>query len=110
MYIHEPTGWPNFTWNHKLSDLLADVRHLQGVLLGKMSTLGFDLQEEATLQIITQDVLKTNQIEGENLDFQQVRSYIAKRLGIDVGPSPYIDRNVKGIVDMTLDGCYRVLR
>lgn len=104
MYIHEQKEWPNFTWEKsKLGDLLAEVRHLQGRLLGRMDALGFQLREEATLQILTQDVLKTSEIEGEKLDTQQVRSSIAKRLGIDITTSPGVDRNVEGIVEIMLD-------
>jgi Fic family protein len=103
MYIHQELEWPNFIVSSELSPLLAEVRHLQGRLLGKMEALGFELREEATLQILTQDVLKTSEIEGEKLDLEQVRSSLAKRLGLDKGPSPYVDRNVDGIVDVMLD-------
>lgn len=105
MYIHERKAWPNFTWDPvKLADLLVEVRHMQGRLLGRMDALGFQLREEATLQTLTQDVLKTSEIEGEKLDSDQVRSSIAKRLGMDIGGavSP-VDRNVEGIVEIMLD-------
>ncbi len=98
MYIHERKEWPNFTWNQTiLFDLLAETRYLQGRLLGCMEALGFPLREEATLQNLSQDVLKTSEIEREVLDAKQVRSSIAKRLGIDIGISPYVDRNVESI-------------
>jgi Fic family protein len=105
MYIHERKGWPEFTWNQAmLAGPLAEVRHLQGRLLGRMEALGFLLREEATMETLTQDVIKTSEIEGEKLDLQQVRSSIARRLGLDIGgsdiPAP---RNVEGIVEVMLD-------
>jgi len=105
MYIHERKGWPEFTWDQAmLAAPLAEVRHLQGRLLGRMEALGFLLREEATLETLTQDVIKTSEIEGEKLDLQQVRSSIARRLGLDIGgsdiPAP---RNVEGIVEVMLD-------
>jgi len=104
MYIHERKEWPEFHWDQaKLADLLAEVRHLQGRLLGQMEALGFGLREEATLQTLTQDVVKTSEIEGEKLDTEQVRSSIARRLGMDIGAAPRIDRNVEGIVEVMLD-------
>lgn len=104
MYIHELKEWPDLTWNQaKLADLLAEVRHLQGRLLGHMEALGFGLREEATLQTLTQDVIKTSEIEGEKLDAGQVRSSIARRLGMDIGGAHAIDRNVEGIVEVMLD-------
>ena len=104
MYIHERKDWPELSWNQaKLADLLAEVRHWQGRLLGRMEALGFDLREEATLQTLTQDVIKTSEIEGEKLDTEQVRSSIARRLGMDIGAALKIDRNVEGIVEVMLD-------
>ena len=104
MYIHERKDWPEFEWNQAaLADLLADVRHWQGRLLGRMEALGFPLREEATLQTLTQDVVKTSEIEGEKLDAGQVRSSLARRMGMDIGALPQIDRNVEGIVEMMLD-------
>src|ERR1044071_148014 len=104
MYIHERKAWPEFTWSHvKLARLLAEVRHLQGRLLGRMEELGFQLREEATLQTLTQDVVKTSEIEGERLDAQQVRSSLARRMGMDIGALAPIDRNVEGIVEVMLD-------
>jgi Fic family protein len=104
MYIHERKEWPEFHWDQAaLADLLADVRHLQGRLLGRMEELGFQLREEATLQTLTQDVVKTSEIEGEKLDAAQVRSSIARRLGLDIGALPRVDRNVEGIVEVMLD-------
>jgi Fic family protein len=104
MYIHERKEWPGFEWDQsKLADLLAEVRHLQGRLLGRMEGLGFQLREEATLQTLTQDVVKTSEIEGEKLDVETVRSSIARRMGLDIGALRPIDRNVEGIVDIMLD-------
>ena len=104
MYIYEQKAWPELSWNQaELADLLAKVRHLQGRLLGRMEALGFELREEATLQTLTQDVIKTSEIEGEKLDAEQVRSSIARRLGMDIGAALQIDRNVEGIVEIMLD-------
>lgn len=104
MYIHEHKEWPEFTWNQAaLTGLLAEVRHLQGRLLGRMEALGFQLREEATLQTLTQDVVKTSEIEGEKLDAGQVRSSLARRMGLDIGALPQVDRNVEGIVEVMLD-------
>lgn len=104
MYIHERKDWPDFQWDRAaLTGLLTEVRHLQGRLLGRMEALGFSLREEATLTTLTQDVLKSSEIEGEKLDAQQVRSSLARRMGIDIGALPHIDRNVEGIVEVMLD-------
>jgi Fic family protein len=104
MYIHEREGWPHFQWNQcKLTPLLAEVRLTQGRLLGRMEGLGFELREEATLQSLTQDVVKTSEIEGEKLNIETVRSSIARRMGLDIGALRPIDRNVEGIVEIMLD-------
>lgn len=104
MYIHERKDWPAFHLDQaKLADLLAEVRHLQGRLVGRMEVLGFGLREEATLQTLTEDVVKTSEIEGEMLDTEQVRSSLARRLGLDIGGALQIDRNVEGIVEVMLD-------
>jgi Fic family protein len=104
MYIHERKEWPEFKWDQaKLAPLLAEARHLQGRLLGRMEAFGFPLREEATLQTLTQDVVKTSEIEGEKLDAAQVRSSLARRMGIDIGALPPIDRSVEGIVEVMLD-------
>jgi Fic family protein len=103
-YIHELPGWPGFRWNHKkLAGPLAALRHRQGRLIGRMETLGFSLRAEATLQTLTLDVLKSSEIEGELLDRDQVRSSIARRLGMDIGGLAPVDRNVEGVVEMMLD-------
>ena len=104
MYIHEQADWPSFRWNeHLLLSRLAEVRHKQGRLIGSMEALGFKLQEEAVLQTLTDDVLKSSEIEGEVLQKDQVRSSIARRLGLDIGALVPSDRNVEGVVEMTLD-------
>lgn len=104
MYIHERKDWPNFRWdNAKLAVLLAEVRHLQGKVLGRMERVGFSLREDATLRTLTEDVVKTSAIENENLNKEHVRSSIARRLGIDIGGSSVRDRNVDGIVEVMLD-------
>ncbi|HPB57213.1 MAG TPA: Fic family protein [Bacteroidales bacterium] len=104
LYIYQHENWTDFKWDEKkISPLLAEVRHLQGRLLGKMSSLGFDMQEEASLKNITLDVLKSSEIEGEKLNKAQVRSSIARRLGIEVGGLVSSARNIDGIVDMMLD-------
>ena len=103
-YIHELPDWPRFHWSRKrLSGRLADVRHRQGRLIGHMEGLGFRLREEAELRTLTEDVLRSSEIEGERLDSEQVRSSIARRLGIDIGALKQADRNVEGVVEMMLD-------
>jgi len=104
MYIYERKDWPAFTWNQGVvAGLLAEVRHQQGRLLGLMESLGFPAREQATLATLTQDIVNTSEIEGEKLDARQVRSSIARRMGIDIGALPQIDRNVEGIVDVMVD-------
>jgi Fic family protein len=103
-YIHQLKDWPHFTWQEeKLLNLLVEVRHKQGKLLGAMQDLGFHLQAEATLQTLTLDVLKSSEIEGELLNPEQVRSSIARRLGMDIAGFVPADRNVEGVVEMMLD-------
>ena len=107
-YIYERDGWPNFTWNNeRLLPPLASVRHHQGRLIGRMEGMGFSLRNEAVLQTLTQDVLKSSDIEGEKLDKDQVRSSIARRLGLDIGGLIPADRHVDGVVEMTLDATQR---
>jgi Fic family protein len=104
IYIYQQENWPNFVWSaQELAELLADVRNKQGRLIGKMEALGFDLQNEAFLETLTVEILKTNEIEGIVLNKEEVRSSIARRLGIDVGGLPPINRNIEGIVDMMFD-------
>ena len=104
IYIYQQENWPNFVWSaQELAELLADVRNKQGRLIGKMEALGFDLQNEAFLETLTVEILKTNEIEGIVLNKEEVRSSIARRLGIDVVGLPPINRNIEGIVDMMFD-------
>ena len=108
MYIHERKDWPDFHWNiEKLAEPLASVRYRQGGLIGQMKSLGFHLQQEAVLETLTKDVLKTSEIEGEKLDAEQVRSSVARRLGLNVGGLKPADRNVEGVVEMMLDATGR---
>jgi len=103
-YIHESPNWPNFRWDHRaLAGPLAAVRHHQGRLIGHMESLGFAFRVEAVLQSLTEEVLTSSEIEGERLDRDQVRSSIARRLGIDIGALTPADRNVEGVVEMMLD-------
>lgn len=103
-YIHQKENWPNFEWNDKsLIDLLSEVRNLQGKIVGKMEALGFDLRNEAVLETLTLDVLKSSEIEGEILSVEQIRSSLAKRLGMEIENSVYSERNVDGVVDMLID-------
>jgi len=103
-YIHEQPKWPNLHWDdERLAKPLAAVRHRQGRLIGRMEALGFPLQEEAVLHALTEDVLKSSEIEGEILNKDQVRSSIARRLGMDIGGLVPTDRNVEGVVEMMLD-------
>ncbi len=106
MYIWELPDWPSLTWDQdQLTPLIGNVRHEQGRLLGRMDALGFNpkLREEATLWTLTQDVVTTSEIEGEKLDPSQVRSSVARRLGMDAAGLPQADRNVEGVVEMMLD-------
>jgi Fic family protein len=102
--IHELPDWPHFQWNSDgLAKQLATVRLRQGRLIGRMQALGFRQQEEAVLTTLTEDVLKSSEIEGEILEREQVRSSIARRLGMDVGALPPADGEVEGVVEMMLD-------
>jgi Fic family protein len=104
MYIHELPEWPAFDWDREhLAEPLAAIRHRQGRLIGHMEALGFPLRQEAELQTLAADVLKSSEIEGERLDTEQVQSSIARRLGMDIGALKPADRNVEGIVEMMLD-------
>lgn len=108
MYIHERTEWPGFRWDHeRIAALLGEVRHRQGRLIGRMEGLGFQLRAEAVLHSLTEEVLKSSEIEGEKLDRDQVRSSIARRLGMSIGGLLPADRDVEGIVEMMLDATQR---
>jgi len=104
MYIHQRKEWPALKWDDKqILVPLSNVRNLQGKLLGKMEAIGFSLKEEAFLETLTVDVVKSNEIEGAYLDAGQVRSSIARRLGMNVPGMVASDRNVEGVVEMMLD-------
>lgn len=104
MYIYQKRSWPRFRWDQsRVSTPLAAVRHRQGRLTGRMESLGFQLRKDAVLATLAQDVLKSSEIEGEFLDREQVRSSIARRLGVDIGALTPADRDVEGIVDLVLD-------
>ncbi|MGP8100937.1 MAG: Fic family protein [Candidatus Cybelea sp.] len=103
-YIHEREDWPRFRLDQEsLAAKLATARHLQGRLIGRMERLGFPLRAEATLRSLTEEILKSNEIEGEHLNKEQVRSSVARRLGIDIGALAPTDRNIEGVVEMMLD-------
>jgi Fic family protein len=103
-YIYLLPNWPQFTWKYEdLLGILGKVRHLQGKLLGRMESLGFALKKEAMLETLTLDVIKSSEIEGEILNPEQVRSSIARRLGMDISGLIPSDRNVEGVVEMMLD-------
>lgn len=108
MYIYQKSDWPQFTWNAEaISVRLGEVRHRQGRILGLMQGLGFQLQEEAVLSTLTLDVIKSSEIEGEVLNPEQVRSSIARRLGIEIAGAVPAERDVEGIVEMMLDATQR---
>ena len=103
-YIHQDPHWPTFTWDEvALLPLLADVRHKQGRLLGRMEGLGFRFRAEASLENLTADVIKSSAIEGASLPVDQVRSSIARRLGLDFGGDTPASHDVEGVVEMMLD-------
>ena len=108
MYIHEFEKWPNFLWDkEKIADLLIQLRHKQGRLIGGMESIGFHSREETILRTLTQDVVKSSEIEGEILDQSLVRSSVARRLGMDIAGLDKVDRNVDGVVEMMLDATQR---
>lgn len=103
-YIYQYENWPHFIWNEqKIQVILGKVRHLQGKIFGQMSALGFSVKEEAVLSTLTVDVVKSSEIEGERLNYEQVRSSIARKLGIEYAGMVYSDRDVEGVVEMMLD-------
>lgn len=104
MWIHEHQNWPLFTWKAEaLASKLAGLRYAQGRLLGRMESLGFELRREASLNTLTRDVVKSSAIEGQNLNSEEVRSSIARRLGIDIAGLIPASRDIEGIVEMMLD-------
>lgn len=113
LYIHQKDNWSNFTWtNDELVNQLSEIRNLQGRLIGRMESLGFDLRNEALLDTLTLDALKSAEIEGELLNPEQVCSSIAQRLGMEFAGSVVFDRNVDGMVEMMIDAknnCFKPL-
>lgn len=110
-FIYQNDNWPDFTWkNDEIVNLLSEARNLQGRLIGKIESLGFDLRNEALLDTLTLDVLKSSEIEGEYLNPEQVRSSIARRLGMEIAGSVQSDRNVDGVVEMMLDATQNCLK
>ena len=103
-YIWQQDDWPQWAYDHeRLAPVLAQVHLAQGHLMGRMRDLGLDLRDQAALRVLTEDVLKTSEIEGEILSPESVRSSIARRLGVDIGALAPADRHVDGVVDMVLD-------
>jgi Fic family protein len=103
-YIYQYDQWPQFTWDEKeIHVILGEVRHLQGKIFGLMGTLGFTIKEEAILSTLTLDVIKSSEIEGETLNYEQVRSSIARRLGMEYSGMVHTDRDIEGVVEMMLD-------
>lgn len=104
IYIHQLSGWPRFIWDdQRLITILAKVRHLQGHLIGKMEGIGISLRTEASLETLAVEIINSNEIEGELLSQQQVRSSLARRLGMEINGLIPSDRHVDGVVDMVLD-------
>ena len=103
-YIYQYEQWPRFTWDDKeIAVILGKVRQLQGKILGQMQAVGFTIREEALLSTLTLDVVKSSEIEGESLNVEQVRSSIAKRLGIAYAGMVHSSKDVEGVVEMMLD-------
>jgi len=107
-YIWQASDWP--AWRYDLAVLaqpMADVSRAQGVLMGRLADVGMALRDQASLSALTDDVIKTSEIEGEQLNVESVRSSIARRLGVDIGALAAVDRHVEGVVDMVLDATSR---
>ena len=103
-YVHDLPDWPHLTWNvSELAHMLAAVRHKQGRHLGRMEALGFEQRSEANLTALTSEVVRSSAIEGERLASDEVRSSIARRLGLDVAGLPTPSRAVEGVVEMMVD-------
>lgn len=103
-YIYQNTDWHSFKWcGEKVLKLLSEVKLAQGLLLGKMNSLGFEVKSNALLNVLTENIIKSSEIEGEILDAQQVRSSIARRLGLEVANTVPVERNIEGVVEMMLD-------
>ncbi len=107
-YIYEQKNWTDFTWDDKaINAVFGEVRLMQGKIIGQMNALGFSAKEEATLTALTLDVVKSSEIEGELLNYEQVRSSIARRLGINTAGLVPSSRHIEGVVEMMLDATQR---
>lgn len=103
-YIYQNTDWHNFRYvGDKLQNLLLEIKKTQGYLLGKMDTLGFDIKNSANLKVLTENIIKSSEIEGEILNKDEVRSSVARRLGIEIAGEVPVSRNIEGVVEMMLD-------
>jgi len=103
-YIYQHENWTDFVWDYnKITVILGEVRNLQGKMSGTMNALGFSLKSEAMLETLTLDIMKSSEIEGEKLNRKQVRSSIARRLGLETSGLIYVDKNTEGVVEMLLD-------
>ena len=103
-YIYQNADWHSFTYfGDKIQNLLLEIKKAQGYLLGKMDALGFDVKNNALLQVLTENIIKSSEIEGQILDKHIVRSSIARRLGIDLGGETPVSRDIEGVVEMMLD-------
>lgn len=103
-YIYQYRNWPDFTWDEKeVQIIMGKVRHLQGKIFGQVSAFGFSIKEETMFKALTLDVLKSSEIEGELLNYEQVRSSIARKLGLEYAGMVYSNRDVDGVVEMMLD-------
>lgn len=112
-YIWQANDWPHWRYDlSTLADILAKVSRTQGILLGRLADVGMALRDQASLSVLTSDVVTTSEIEGESLNVESVRSSIARRLGVDIGALAPVDRHVEGVVEMVLDAttrCYEPL-
>ncbi|MFN3907490.1 MAG: Fic family protein [Flavobacterium sp.] len=107
-YIYQNKNWTDFTWDDKaINAVFGEVRLMQGKIIGQMNAMGFSAKEEATLTTLTLDVVKSSEIEGELLNYDQVRSSIARRLGINTAGLVPSNRHIEGIVEMMLDATQR---
>ena len=108
LYIWQASDWPQWRYDlARLAEPMASVSHAQGRLMGRLADVGMALRDQASLSALTDDVLKTSEIEGEQLNVDSVRSSIARRLGVDIGALAPVDRHVEGVVDMVLDATQR---
>lgn len=103
-YIYQNTDWHSFRWcGEKINNLLLDIQKAQGYLLGKMDALGFEIKNNALLNVLTENILKSSEIEGEILNKEQVHSSVARKLGLDFNQNINVERNIEGVVDMMFD-------